>query len=194
MASVAEWLDAIKLGYGAKFSSCFDDLGVECVADIGPGIGAKEWLVLEKLLNAAGAKVVHIRLIETAVADLRGEQALVPNRPGQPAPSAGSPKKRAQTSASTVVQPKASGKQYSCFLSHHKAACAMEARFLKSEMQQMLGSEVFLDSDGALPHFAPPPPLRALSLVCVRCTTRGFPPLPTARPALKTLLHPGIAP
>ena len=33
------------------------------------------------------------------------------------------------------------------FLSHHKLACAMEARFLKTELERVLGAEVFLDSD-----------------------------------------------
>ena len=31
--------------------------------------------------------------------------------------------------------------------SHHKASCAMEARFLKEKLSELLGGEVFLDSD-----------------------------------------------
>ena len=41
-----------------------------------------------------------------------------------------------------------SEKKYAAFLSHHKASCAMEARFLKTELEKHLpGSEIFLDSD-----------------------------------------------
>ena len=41
-----------------------------------------------------------------------------------------------------------SKKKYAAFLSHHKASCAMEARFLKDKLQMQLpGSEIFLDSD-----------------------------------------------
>jgi hypothetical protein len=40
-----------------------------------------------------------------------------------------------------------SGKKFACFLSHHKASCAMEARFLKTELQGLIQKECFLDSD-----------------------------------------------
>jgi hypothetical protein len=40
-----------------------------------------------------------------------------------------------------------SGKKFSCFISHHKRDCAMEARFLKEKMQAIIGKECFLDSD-----------------------------------------------
>jgi hypothetical protein len=40
-----------------------------------------------------------------------------------------------------------SGKTFACFLSHHKASCAMEARFLKKELQGLIAKECFLDSD-----------------------------------------------
>jgi hypothetical protein len=40
-----------------------------------------------------------------------------------------------------------SGKKFACFLSHHKASCAMEARFLKDKLQGLIQKECFLDSD-----------------------------------------------
>ena len=40
-----------------------------------------------------------------------------------------------------------SGKKFACFLSHHKASCAMEARYLKTELQGLIQKECFLDSD-----------------------------------------------
>ena len=41
-----------------------------------------------------------------------------------------------------------SGKTFMCFLSHHKASCAMEARFIKEELERMVpGAQIFLDSD-----------------------------------------------
>ena len=63
---------------------------------------------------------------------------------------------------------KRAGKRYGCFISHHKASCAvrrfmkcahdflnalcfffikMEARFLMEKLEAQLGKEVFLDSD-----------------------------------------------
>ena len=40
-----------------------------------------------------------------------------------------------------------SGKRFACFLSHHKASCAMEARFLNDKLQGLIQKECFLDSD-----------------------------------------------
>ena len=52
-----------------------------------------------------------------------------PTRPDRPPGSHGSPRHMALLQASTDDQTNPlmnSGKKYSCFLSHHKAACAME--------------------------------------------------------------------
>lgn len=38
-------------------------------------------------------------------------------------------------------------KRYAAFITHHKVACAMEARFLKDELSRALNKDVFLDSD-----------------------------------------------
>ena len=42
-----------------------------------------------------------------------------------------------------------SGKTFAAFLSHHKAACAMEARYIKTLLEDMTGgsAKMFLDSD-----------------------------------------------
>ena len=39
------------------------------------------------------------------------------------------------------------GKKFACFLSHHKGACAMEARFMKEHLMRLTNKNVFLDSD-----------------------------------------------
>ena len=55
--------------------------------------------------------------------------AVDPTRPGGPAGSHGSPRHMALVKASAGAPADAlanSGKKYGCFLSHHKAACAME--------------------------------------------------------------------
>ena len=52
-----------------------------------------------------------------------------PHRPDMPAGSYGSPRHMALVQASTGAPADSlanSGKKYGCFLSHHKAACAME--------------------------------------------------------------------
>ena len=67
-----------------------------------------------------------------------GGPALAPSRPSQPAPSAHSPKKDAQTSAPKAhSSAKTGGKQYGCFLSHHKAACAMEGEAEPARQRQI---------------------------------------------------------
>jgi hypothetical protein len=170
-SSVPEWLDNIGAGFGGKFSSCFEDIGVETVADVPKYIGDKEFVELTESLRTAGGKGVHIAKIEAAIADLKGTDGstMVPHRPNVPARSASNPRTNAHSSA-----PAPTGKRYACFLSHHKADCAMEARFLKNQLQDMLGAEVFLDSDGT---FRPAlfsqlarvfTPLTVFSLVCRR--------------------------
>jgi hypothetical protein len=120
MASVSEWLDAVSAGYGAKFGACFDDIGFESVSDVKKHLGDDKALVeLEESLRQAGAKSGHVLKIKDAIAVLR-EGTLSPHRPGGPAPSQGTPKKNAVVDTALV------GKTFGCFLSHHKASCAME--------------------------------------------------------------------
>ena len=81
-----------------------------------------------------------------------------PRRPGGPSRSDPSPQlprrlgghdgHDAGASAPVVEWSKRdSGKKFSCFLSHHKRDCSMEARFLKEKMQGLICKECFLDSD-----------------------------------------------
>ena len=44
-------------------------------------------------------------------------------------------------------KPKAASKRYAAFLSHYKVEAAMEARYLKLELESTLGRDIFLDSD-----------------------------------------------
>jgi hypothetical protein len=80
----------------------------------------------------------------------------LPLRPDAPASSKqASPNKHSgrvvtlQASDNAVVEwaKRGSGKKFACFLSHHKASCAMEARYLKTELQGLIQKECFLDSD-----------------------------------------------
>ena len=139
-ASITEWLDVVKAGYGDRFASCFDGIGVEDVADVEKNLGTASTLAeLEEGLRKAGAKTVHIQNIKTAIADLATPVA-IPHAPGGPASSGTSPLK-------ARVAVTKGGKQFGCFLSHHKASCAMEARFLKDKLEGLLSKEVFIDSD-----------------------------------------------
>ena len=74
------------------------------------------------------------KLIKAAINELSGESTRAPNRPGQPAPSADSPKKHAQTSASTVVEMKSSGKSQKKALS--------EALLTPVELRDIIISQV----------------------------------------------------
>jgi hypothetical protein len=150
--SIPAWLDAVKAGYGDKYSACFDDLGIDDVADISENLGKAAVLAaLEEGLCKAGAKMVHIANIKSAIA-----KVAMPHRPEAPVSSKqASPNK--QHSGRTLQgggdcamiewTKRDSGKRFACFLSHHKASCAMEARFLKDKLSNLIQKECFLDSD-----------------------------------------------
>ena len=150
--SIPAWLDAVKAGYGDKYSACFDDLGIDDVADISENLGKAAMLAaLEEGLCKAGAKMVHIANIKSAIA-----KVAMPHRPEAPVSSKqASPNK--QHSGRTLQgggdcamiewTKRDSGKRFACFLSHHKASCAMEARFLKDKLSDLIQKECFLDSD-----------------------------------------------
>ena len=70
------------------------------------------------------------------------------------------------------VQPVKGSKQFACFLSHHKDSCAMEARFLKGQLEEMMGRAVFLDSDdlrGAFNHTPECPDLTPVTQISPDC-------------------------
>ena len=98
--------------------------------------GNAVWAQLEKELSAAGAKMLHVRTIKSAI-----QAAIVPSL-------ATHSKLRAAVvveddSLEAIQRAKArhatSSKQFACFISHHKADCAMEARFMKDKLELMLG-------------------------------------------------------
>ena len=134
--SITEWLDEVTPGFGNSFAACFSDYGIDRV-DYLRAVGEKEMAALEPLLVQAGAKPMHVKVIADAIA--AAGTAIAPHAPGGPASSGTSPLK-----ARVAVK---GGKQFGCFLSHHKASCAMEARFLKEKFEGLLSKEVFLDSD-----------------------------------------------
>jgi hypothetical protein len=72
-----------------------------------------------------------------------------PHPPDGLARSHPSPRRRSHGVQAEVVEwdKRVSGKKFGCFLSHHKDSCAMEARFLKTELQGLIQKECFLDSD-----------------------------------------------
>jgi hypothetical protein len=135
--SITEWLDDVTPGFGNSFAACFSEYGIDRV-DYLRAMGAEEMAALKPLLIQAGAKPMHVKVIADAIA--AAGTAIAPHAPGGPASSGTSPLK-------ARVAVTKGGKQFGCFLSHHKASCAMEARFLKEKFEGLLSKEVFLDSD-----------------------------------------------
>ena len=79
-------------------------------------------------------------------------QAARPDAPAsskQASPNKHSGGRSLQAPDGTVVEwsKRGGGKRFACFLSHHKASCAMEARFLNDKIQGLIQKECFLDSD-----------------------------------------------
>jgi hypothetical protein len=98
----------------------------------------QEWLLLDDWGDFVSQKKKALRVTRVD-ANKPGVQL---QRPCQPSPSSPSPRTR-----TTGAVQFGKGKTFSCFLSHHKAACAMEARFLKEKLGHLLGAQAFLDSD-----------------------------------------------
>jgi hypothetical protein len=124
---VLPWLESIKKGYGSKFASSFEQLGVEDTGDV-PTLSAETLVKLEAKLIDAGAKEAHVDKIKAAIAALVNVTAgVVPHRPADPSSSSrlsrhGDPDDKT-SNPSTEVQkatPMKSGKQYACFL---RCAC-----------------------------------------------------------------------
>ena len=148
--SIREWLDnEVKAGYGAKFASAFEEVGVEDKSDL-HDMDAALVAELERELSAADAKSLHIAKIKKAIEAIVAPASATRSKL-EAAKAADS--QMAETFENTAVaalrqkRETTSSKKYAAFLSHHKLACAMEARFLKTELERMLGAEIFLDSD-----------------------------------------------
>jgi hypothetical protein len=97
----------------------------------------QDWVLLDEWEDFVSQKRKSIR-VTRVTSDANKPEGVPLQRPEQLAPSNPSPR-TASIAAAQV--------QFGCFLSHHKAACAMEARFLKEKLGQMLNTEAFLDSD-----------------------------------------------
>ena len=148
--SIRRWLDdEVKAGYGAKYASAFEEVGFEDKGDL-HDVNDASMAELVQELRACGAKTVQVDKIKKAI------EAIVSPAMATRAKLAAKEEDDVALIAETNSAPGllalreqrgASAKPYACFLSHHKLACAMEARFLKGELERMLGAEIFLDSD-----------------------------------------------
>ena len=81
------WLDAIKPGYGNRFLSAFEQLGIEDAADVA-NIDHHFYLSLQAALQEAGAKPMHLKNIRLALLDMGcqlQDQGDPPARPHSPA-------------------------------------------------------------------------------------------------------------
>ena len=134
------WLDVVQPGFGAKFSSAFEAAGLDLLEDLA-GTNEAELAELEEELVEVGAKKAHLRKLKTAIR-AQFPKSTPSNSPGPSAANAPRPSLRGDGK-------NRSGKRFAAFLSHHKVAAAMDARFVKDKLEQMLGggAEVFLDSD-----------------------------------------------
>ena len=107
-------------------------------------IGKLTDVQLEKLGLPMGARVKILELF--GVKPLR---PVAPASSKQASPNKHNSGRTLQAPDGTVVEwtKRGGGKRFACFLSHHKASCAMEARFLKDKIQGLIQKECFLDSD-----------------------------------------------
>ena len=103
---------------------------------------AEEMSELDEKLAATGAGSFHMRQIRDAVARLRSESGAA-----APATTAGVAM-AADTSGALVPPPWQTQRRYAAFISHHQKESAMEARYLKEQLEGLLGgSQIFLDYD-----------------------------------------------
>ena len=126
--------------------------------------------MLEKELLGVGAKTMHLkkiwRALDEVIAPHSAKKAML--------------KEAQQLDAEiqeVALQPSvksarawrgASSKKFAAFLSHHKGGCAMEARFIKGELEKLLETEIFLDSDLSI---------SCSCCWCLKCPRLPVPPL-----------------
>merc|ERR1719160_2436819 len=93
-----------------------------------------------------GAGSFHIRQIREAVAALRGEVEM--QQKGSSSQHPGESATAVSGTGGGVMTPWVTKKRYAAFISHHQRDSAMEARYLKEQLEGMLGgAEIFLDFD-----------------------------------------------
>ena len=147
---IRAWLDGIKQGWAARFASAFEAVGVEDACDL-VGLSDDVAAELMKELSAHGAKALHVQRINDAIiATTREARATRTRLEGLAgAGGDGSPKRRSslgmtlesdfrRSGREDDVAPAAHEKKFLAFLSHHKSSCAMEARFIKEELERMV--------------------------------------------------------
>ena len=121
-ASVREWLDEVKGGYGSKFAVAFEGLGIEHQADIANIDERLAALVFEKLRTMCGARELHASVLRRALAGAGAELSMSGPDPKRAA-AGGHAETRQQRALTT-------GKRFAAFISHHKRDAAMEARWV----------------------------------------------------------------
>ena len=147
--SIREWLDdEVKSGYGAKFASAFEEVGIEDKSDLHE-MDSDLMKTLEAELEHIDAKPMHLARIKKSIEAIVAPASATRARLNAAKVADGKMAETAENPAvvAAIEKRKASTKPYAAFLSHHKLACAMEARFVKSELERVLGAEIFLDSD-----------------------------------------------
>ena len=163
---IRSWLDSLKQGWAARFAAAFEAVGVEDTSDL-IGFGGQAAAELMKELSEHGAKSLHVQrimaAIEATTKEARATQARLEVLSGVGAAGGDRAAKveGRRFSLGTTLQkdflsskepealpPAAGEKKFLAFLSHHKSACSMEARFIKEELERMVpGASIFLDSD-----------------------------------------------
>ena len=149
--SIRSWLDSLKAGWAARFAAAFEEVGVEDCVDLGD-LDEELQAQLEDELKKAGAKGVQLKKIKEAISSVvQPTQAARANLKEIQANSDGTASSTADSlllseSRSGAV-PADTGKRFMAFISHHKAATAMEGRFIKTELERLTGRQCFLDSD-----------------------------------------------
>ena len=64
--SIREWLDEVKSGFGAKFASAFEEVGIEDKSDL-HDLDEEAMAALELELQAVDAKIIHLKKIKKAI-------------------------------------------------------------------------------------------------------------------------------
>ena len=146
--STREWLDEIRKGFGASFGACFEEVGAEDIYDLIELQSSGAWDATEQLLKEAGCKPLQMVRIKKAVGAISGGL----ENESKPTPVHAGDLARAGRGLAAVGEEGTQDKpvivkEFACFISHHKASCAMEARFIKNELERLTDRRVFLDSD-----------------------------------------------
>eukprot|EP00405_Crypthecodinium_cohnii_P055459 CAMPEP_0206618288 /NCGR_PEP_ID=MMETSP0325_2-20121206/60151_1 /ASSEMBLY_ACC=CAM_ASM_000347 /TAXON_ID=2866 /ORGANISM="Crypthecodinium cohnii, Strain Seligo" /LENGTH=89 /DNA_ID=CAMNT_0054140453 /DNA_START=29 /DNA_END=295 /DNA_ORIENTATION=- len=70
MSSISEWLESVKEGYGSRFVSAFEEVGVEDAEDLSELAEEEAAEALFAALAKSGAKAVQLQKIRRALTNL----------------------------------------------------------------------------------------------------------------------------